>query len=369
MYNRHALIVGKPVIGEGVWIGTFCVIDALHNTLTIGRGTNIADGAHIFTHSTVKRCISERMYGDIDTAPTEIGEYCFIGTNAVILMGVKVGHHSVIGAGAVVRENEIIPPYSIVAGVPARVVGSSRRLLKGTGRVSLSIVIPAYNEEHNLEIVIKDALHEIAKILKNYEIVIVDDGSTDKTGKIADSLSSKNQNIRVIHHKTNRGFTGAILSCYREARNDLIFLSPADGQFKFHDLNRFVQAIRGYDIAIGYRLNGIESLIRKMNSKLFHILCRILFRIKFKEISSVIMWRKRVLASLDVESTMDSAMIEPELIYKAMKKRYKFIEVPYHYYPRISGEPKGSKLRMITRTFTGMLRFWWKYQVRVNPHQ
>lgn len=129
-YNPHAWILGEPEIGEGVWIGPFCLIDAKHAPLKIGRGTDVSSGAQILTHTTVRRCVSERRYNKIDSKPTTIGEYCFIGTNAVVLMGANVGHHSVVGAGAVVTEGMEIPPYSIVAGVPAKIISSSKKYLK-----------------------------------------------------------------------------------------------------------------------------------------------------------------------------------------------------------------------------------------------
>lgn len=127
-YNSHSWIAGNPIIGKDVWIGAFTLIDAIYSPLRIGKGCNIASGAQIITHSTVKRCISENKR-KIESAPVKIGRFCFIGSNAVILMGSKIGHHSVIAAGAVVVENSIIPSYSIVAGVPAKIVGSSKSLL------------------------------------------------------------------------------------------------------------------------------------------------------------------------------------------------------------------------------------------------
>ena len=134
-FNKHTWVIESadkksPQVGEGVWIGAFCLIDGRRSMLTIGKGTNVSSGAQILTHSTVRRCISEGKHNEVDTAPTEIGEFCFIGTNAVVLMGAKVGHHSVIGAGAVVPEFMIVPPWSIVTGVPGKVVGSSRKYLK-----------------------------------------------------------------------------------------------------------------------------------------------------------------------------------------------------------------------------------------------
>ncbi|MDO8658535.1 MAG: acyltransferase [Candidatus Levybacteria bacterium] len=135
-FNEHAWIAGKPVVGEDVWIGAFTLIDAKHESLVIGKGCNISTGAQILTHSTVKRCISERKHEKIDSASVEIGEFCFIGSNAVILMGTKLGHHSVVAAGSVVKEYSVIPPYSIVAGVPAKTIGSSRKFLKSIKKKS-----------------------------------------------------------------------------------------------------------------------------------------------------------------------------------------------------------------------------------------
>ena len=122
-YNAHAWITGNPEIGEGCWIGAFTLIDGLGG-LKIGRGCNISCGAQIVSHSTVRRCLTERALDVVDKRRTEIGDHCFIGTNAVVLMGARIGHHSVIAAGAVVLEDADIPPYSLVAGVPGRVVRS-----------------------------------------------------------------------------------------------------------------------------------------------------------------------------------------------------------------------------------------------------
>jgi len=120
-YNPHAWIIGKPKIGKGTWIGAFCVIDG-QGGLEIGKGCNISCGAHVLTHSTVRRCVSEGRYSQVDRASVKIGDYVFIGENATVLKGVEIGHHSVIGAGTVVKESAKIPPYSLVVGVPGKVV-------------------------------------------------------------------------------------------------------------------------------------------------------------------------------------------------------------------------------------------------------
>jgi acetyltransferase-like isoleucine patch superfamily enzyme len=122
-FHRLCWITGEPEIGEGTWIGAFTLIDG-QGGLTIGKGVDISTGAAILTHSTAKRCVTERHYNIVDKTPTVIEDYVFIGENAVVMMGCHIGHHSIIGAGAVVLEETRIPPYSMVVGVPAKIVRS-----------------------------------------------------------------------------------------------------------------------------------------------------------------------------------------------------------------------------------------------------
>ncbi|MEX0727949.1 MAG: acyltransferase [Planctomycetaceae bacterium] len=124
-FNPHCWITGDPEIGAGTWIGAFTLIDG-QGGLTIGKGCDISSGAQILTHTTVNRCISERVYDKVDRQPTVIEDHVFIGTNAVVLMGSRIGHHSVIAAGAVVLEGTVVPPYTLMAGVPAQPVGDLR---------------------------------------------------------------------------------------------------------------------------------------------------------------------------------------------------------------------------------------------------
>lgn len=119
-YNPLAWFVGEPVIGPGTWIGPFCLIDG-SGGLEIGRGCDISAGVHIYTHSSARRCVSDRAV-PIDRRRVTIGDCTFIGANAVVLMGVTIGSHCVIGAGAVVRAD--IPDFGVAVGIPARVVGS-----------------------------------------------------------------------------------------------------------------------------------------------------------------------------------------------------------------------------------------------------
>ncbi len=132
-YNPMAWIrgleKGNVHIGEQTWIGPFAVIDGEYDQVTLGQGCDVSSGAQILTHDTVKRCITARAYNQIDHAPVTIGNYVYIGTNAVILKGCVIGDHCVIAAGAVVKEHTIVPPYSLVAGVPAEIRKSTKEIV------------------------------------------------------------------------------------------------------------------------------------------------------------------------------------------------------------------------------------------------
>lgn len=361
-YNKHAWILGKPEIGEQVWIGAFCVIDAFHASLKIGRGTDISSGVQILTHSTIRRSISERRFDGVDSAPVEIGEFCSIGTGATILMGVKIGHHSIVGAGAVVTQFMNIPPYSVVGGVPAKIIGSSLKFLEGVEKESISVVIPAYNEASTIESVANEVTAVLKKTKLDYEIVLVDDGSTDQTGRRIDDLSKSDKHVRSLHHKQNRGFTGAMKTCFENARKHLIFLAPADGQFNFKELPKFIDAIKGYDVATAYIVNREDTLIKKVKSNFFHLpflfLCRYLLGINLREFSSVSLWRRRVVQSIEIKSEDKSAMFLPELISKALEKKYKFTEVPIKWYRRKGGKAKGASFTVALKTAYAIIKLW-----------
>lgn len=132
-YNPHAWIINDPEIGEGCWIGAFTVIDGIGG-LKIGKYCNISCGVHIITHSTVKRCLTQGRFAEMEKSATVIEDYVFIGEHATILKGAHIGHHSLIAAGTVVKEGAIIPPYSLVAGVPGRIVRTIRDEIEEWGK-------------------------------------------------------------------------------------------------------------------------------------------------------------------------------------------------------------------------------------------
>lgn len=120
-YHPMVWIIGEPSIGPGTWIGPFCLIDG-SGGLSIGAGCDISAGTHVYTHSSVMRCVSGREYPVVDRAPVTIGNRVFIGANSVINKGVTIGDEAIVGAGCVVTRD--VAPRTVVAGVPGRVIGT-----------------------------------------------------------------------------------------------------------------------------------------------------------------------------------------------------------------------------------------------------
>lgn len=228
----------------------------------------------------------------------------------------------------------------------------------------LSITIPAFNEEETIEAVFINAEKSAKHNSSNYEIVLIDDGSTDRTGAILDAIKKRSKKVVVIHHKKNLGFSGAMRSCYEHASGELIFLGPGDGQFDYSEIRKFIHEIKNHDIVVSYRIFNEEKNYRKINSFIFHALSRILFGIQLKEFSSCMLYHKYVRDSIKIkEANPFSCLFLLEFIYKAMTKGFSFGQVPIHFYKRKGGVQKGSNPKMIIRTLLEMFRFWYKIRI------
>lgn len=130
---QSAYVYGDVHVGSQTWVGPFVLLDG-SGGLVIGSGCDISAGVQIYSHDTVARVLSEARSG-IATAPVEVGDYCHIGAQSVVVKGITIGHHSVVGACAFV--NRDVDPYTVVAGVPARPIG--RVLVDGDGEVTLDL--------------------------------------------------------------------------------------------------------------------------------------------------------------------------------------------------------------------------------------
>ena len=224
---------------------------------------------------------------------------------------------------------------------------------------SLSVFFPAYNEEANIEKTVKKALAVLEKTVLQYEVIIVDDGSKDKTGEIADRLALKNKNIKVIHHHPNKGYGEALKSGFYQAKYPWIVFTDSDGQFDFSELPKLLEKTAKADLVVGYRLNRQDSLVRKINGFLWTSLNNLLLGINVRDVDCAFkLIKKEVIDSIPRLESTRGGMISPELLAKAHKKGFKIVEVGVHHYPRFAGEQTGANIKVIIKSFIDLFKLW-----------
>ena len=215
---------------------------------------------------------------------------------------------------------------------------------------SLSIVFPAYNEEENIEKVIKDALSVFPNYAKEIEIIAVNDGSQDRTGEIIDELSNKYPEVKPIHHKENRGYGAALKSGFYNAKGEYVFFTDSDNQFDLNDFKLLFPFIKDYDLVIGYRIKRQDPFYRIVNAKLYNLLIRLTFGLKVKDINCAFkVMRREIFDRIKLES--DGALINAELLIKCLNEGFRIKEVGVRHFPCVHGKQTGAKPSVIFKMF------------------
>ncbi len=216
--------------------------------------------------------------------------------------------------------------------------------------VSISIFLPCYNEQSNVTRTVEQAVGSLEKTGFDYELIIVDDGSSDATGSIADALAKRYSNVRVIHHPVNKGYGAALQSGFKAAAKNLVFFTDGDGQFDINELPPLVPLMNDCDIVACYRLNRQDPPIRKLNGWLWTKLVCVLFRMNVRDIDCAFkLYRREIFDNITMSST--GALINAEILARATKKGYRVTQVGVHHYPRTSGSATGANPRVILRAF------------------
>ena len=219
----------------------------------------------------------------------------------------------------------------------------------------LTIFFPCFNEELNVERVAMEALAVAQRITGEYEIIIVNDGSSDRTGEIADRLARQYPDIRVVHHERNSGYGAALQSGFKNARKELVFYTDGDGQFNIEEITRLLPLIENYDIVSGYRTNRRDPLLRKVNAFLWGTLVNFLFKFKISDVDSAFkLYRREIFDHITLES--QGALIDTEILAKARAKGFTITEVGVSHYPRRAGEQTGAKLKVILKAFKELFK-------------
>ena len=232
---------------------------------------------------------------------------------------------------------------------------------------SLTLVLPAFNEEANIKAVVQDALATLPAFVDTYEIVVVDDGSRDRTGEIVARLAATNDRIRLVSHGRNRGYGAALTSGFGASTGDFVMFMDADRQFHIRDLRLLAPFAGEYDIVAGFRMERNDPLHRRVLAEMFNVSVRILFGVHLRDIDCAFkLFRGDLLRGLPL--TAPGALINTEIQAKARRQGARLQQVGVHHYPRIAGEATGGSPRVILRAVGETLALWWRMR-RYRPSQ
>jgi glycosyltransferase involved in cell wall biosynthesis len=215
---------------------------------------------------------------------------------------------------------------------------------------ALSASFPAHDEEANIEAMLRDMLELLPAVAERFEIIVVDDGSTDRTFEIATSLAAEDARIRVIRHETNRGYGAAVWTGLEAGTMEYAFFTDGDRQFDIRCLADFVPAIADFDVVAGYRVGRQDNAIRILNAHAWNFLIRRLLHVPVRDIDCAFkLFRREALRGLQIKAT--GAMFSAELLARIVARGSRVLQKPVPHLPRETGVSSGGNPRVILHAF------------------
>jgi len=221
--------------------------------------------------------------------------------------------------------------------------------------VSISVFFPCYNEQENVGRTVQKALDVLEKLNADFEVIIVNDGSADDTGRIADEIAGRNGRVKVVHHRCNLGYGAALQSGFKAATKELVFYTDGDGQFDINEMPPLLGLMEHYDIVSCYRLNRRDPIIRKINGWCWTKLVCLVFGLKIHDIDCAFkLYKREIFDKIELSST--GALIDAEILARAARKGYRIVQKGVHHYPRAYGAQTGANIRVILRAFKELFK-------------
>ena len=204
---------------------------------------------------------------------------------------------------------------------------------------SISIILPALNEEGNIGAAVNDIQSYFNSREEKYEIIVINDGSTDSTGEIADRLVKENGSVRVIHHSINKGYGSALKEGFENSKYKYVFFTDSDRQFDIKGLDILLPLIKtdAVEIIIGYRIKRKDPFLRRFLSWGYNSLVGYLFDLNVKDIDCAFkIFRKDIFSKIEIESK--NFFVNTEVLAKAMYFGFNVLEVGVPHFPRTAGK-------------------------------
>lgn len=224
----------------------------------------------------------------------------------------------------------------------------------------ISVFFPAYNDEMTIERMVVDALAVLPMLTDDYEVIVVNDGSTDATMSVLEQLARTSPFVKVIHHAENRGYGGALRSGFAHACKDLIFYTDGDGQYDAGELTLlFPLMTDAVDIVNGYKVKRADARRRIILGAIYNRMARVLFKLPVRDVDCDFrLMRRRAIQRIDLTSS--SGVICTELVRKLCADGCAFAEAPVNHYPRAHGQSQFFTWRRVARTASDFFVLWWK---------
>lgn len=224
----------------------------------------------------------------------------------------------------------------------------------------LSIFFPFWNEEKNIEPVVKKAIPIAKQVARKWEIVMIDDGSSDETLAVCTKLAIEDpENLRVISHKPNRGYGAALREGFNSTKYNLVVFNDGDGQFDFSEVDRFLEKIKDADIVIGYRKKRRDNIVRHVLMNLLKIWDFIFFGFYYRDIDCGFKMFKRDALNTLMPLNAEGAMISTEILAKAKLKKLRIAQVEVSHFPRTWGDQSGANTYVVIRSILETFVLWW----------
>ena len=221
----------------------------------------------------------------------------------------------------------------------------------------LSVFLPCYEEEGNVARTVERAVAVLReRDLDRFEIIVVNDGSRDRTGVIADALASEYDEVRVAHHVQNQGYGGALRTGFAEAKFPWVFFTDGDGQFDPNEIDGFLAAADDVEVVIGYRLQRADHFGRRVNTWLWSLAVRTLFQLRVRDIDCAFKLLSRHALDEVGPLTASGAVISTELLVGVRRAGLPIREIGVHHYPRQAGAPTGASIKVILRALRELVQ-------------